>query len=123
MEESRARVLVVDDEENQRRGLLSLIGGWGYEVRQAENGARALEVLEGWPAQLIVTDMMMPVMDGPATVQALRQINPLVKLIGASGISQNGQVARAAGAGLDHFLPKPYTADIMLRLIDTVLKS
>jgi len=46
MAESRARVLVVDDEENQRRGLTSLIGAWGYEVKQAENGAHALEILE-----------------------------------------------------------------------------
>ena len=39
MVEHKARVLVVDDEENQRRGLSSLISAWGYEVRQAENGA------------------------------------------------------------------------------------
>ncbi len=72
---------------------------------------------------LVLTDMMMPVMDGPATITALRQINPLVKIIGASGISQNGKVTRASGLGLDHFLPKPYTAEVMLRLIDSVLKS
>ena len=46
-----------------------------------------------------------------------------VNLIGASGLSQNGQAARAVGVGLEHFLPKPYTAEVMLRLIDSVLKG
>ena len=72
MVEHKARVLVVDDEENQRRGLSSLISAWGYEVKQAENGAKALEVMETWPAQLVVTDMMMPVMDGAGLLGKLK---------------------------------------------------
>ncbi|MFW2355278.1 PAS domain-containing hybrid sensor histidine kinase/response regulator [Hydrogenophaga sp.] len=118
-------IMVVDDEAAIRQVTRQTLEAYGYRVVVAANGAEAVALyaqnVQG--IALVLTDMMMPVMDGPATVQALRQINPLVKLIGASGISQNGQVARAAGAGLDHFLPKPYTADIMLRLIDTVLKS
>ena len=118
-------IMVVDDEAAIREVTRQTLEAYGYRVLVAANGAEAVALyaqnVQG--IALVLTDMMMPVMDGPATIQALRQINPLVKLIGASGISQNGQVARAAGAGLDHFLPKPYTAEIMLRLIDTVLKS
>lgn len=118
-------IMVVDDEAAIREVTRRTLEAYGYRVVVAANGAEAVALyaqnVQG--IALVLTDMMMPVMDGPATVRALRQINPLVKLIGASGISQNGQVARATGAGLDHFLPKPYTADVMLRMIDTVLKS
>jgi PAS domain S-box-containing protein len=118
-------IMVVDDEAAIREVTRQTLEAYGYRVVVAANGAEAVALyaqnVQG--IALVLTDMMMPVMDGPATVRALRQINPLVKLIGASGISQNGQVARATGAGLDHFLPKPYTADVMLRLMDTVLKG
>jgi PAS domain S-box-containing protein len=118
-------IMVVDDESAIRQVTRQTLEAYGYRVVVAANGAEAVALyaqnVQG--IALVLTDMMMPVMDGPATVQALRQINPLVKLIGASGISQNGQVARAAGAGLEHFLPKPYTAEVLLRLVDTVLKS
>ena len=118
-------IMVVDDEAAIRQVTRQTLEAYGYRVVVATNGAEAVALyaqnVQG--IALVLTDMMMPVMDGPATIQALRQINPLVKLIGASGISQNGKVAKASGSGLEHFLPKPYTADVMLRLIDTVLKS
>jgi PAS domain S-box-containing protein len=118
-------IMVVDDEAAIRQVTRQTLEAYGYRVIVAVNGAEAVasyaQNVQG--ISLVLTDMMMPVMDGPATVQALRQINPLVKLIGASGLSQNGQAARAVGVGLDHFLPKPYTAEIMLRLIDMVLKE
>ncbi|MBT9463264.1 PAS domain S-box protein [Hydrogenophaga sp.] len=118
-------IMVVDDEAAIRQVTRQTLEAYGYRVIVASNGAEAVALyaqdIQG--IDLVLTDMMMPVMDGPATIQALRQINPLVKLIGASGISQNGKVARASGSGLKHFLPKPYTAEVMLRLIDTVLKG
>ncbi|MDZ4101186.1 MAG: PAS domain S-box protein [Hydrogenophaga sp.] len=118
-------IMVVDDEAAIRQVTRQTLEAYGYRVVVAVNGAEAVasyaQNVQG--ISLVLTDMMMPVMDGPATVQALRQINPLVKLIGASGLSQNGQAARAVGVGLEHFLPKPYTAEVMLRLIDTVLKE
>ncbi|QHE79864.1 PAS domain S-box protein [Hydrogenophaga sp. PBL-H3] len=118
-------IMVVDDEAAIRQVTRQTLEAYGYRVVVASNGAEAVALyaqnIQG--IDLVLTDMMMPVMDGPATVQALRQINPAVRLIGASGISQDGKVARAAGAGLNHFLPKPYTAEAMLRLIDTVLKT
>ncbi|MDP2985757.1 PAS domain-containing sensor histidine kinase, partial [Hydrogenophaga sp.] len=118
-------IMVVDDEAAIRQVTRSTLEAYGYRVVLASNGAEAVALYAQnlQDIALVLTDMMMPVMDGPATVQALRQINPQVRLIGASGISQNGKVAKAAGSGLDHFLPKPYTAEVMLRLIDRVLKE
>ena len=118
-------IMVVDDEAAIRQVTRQTLEAYGYRVIVASNGAEAVALYAQniMGIDLVLTDMMMPVMDGPATIQALRQINPLVRLIGASGISQNGKVARAAGAGLEHFLAKPYTAEVMLRLIDAVLKG
>ena len=118
-------IMVVDDEAAIRQVTRQTLEAYGYRVILATNGAEAVAsyAQNRQGIALVLTDMMMPVMDGPATVHALRQINPLVKLIGASGISQDGKAVRAAGAGLEHFLPKPYTAEVMLRLIDAVLKA
>ncbi len=58
------RVLIVDDEENQRTGLASMIASWGFTAETAADGQEALEKLSTFPAQVMVTDLMMPRMDG-----------------------------------------------------------
>ena len=64
---------------------------------------------------------MMPVMDGPATIIALRRINPGVKIIAASGLDVHGKAASLAGAEVKHFLKKPYTAESLLVALRQVL--
>jgi YesN/AraC family two-component response regulator len=70
---------------------------------------------------VVLTDMMMPVMDGPAMINALMRINPLVKIIAASGLKANDSVAKAAGGGVKHFLTKPYTAGMLLKTMRAIL--
>jgi YesN/AraC family two-component response regulator len=70
---------------------------------------------------VVLTDMMMPIMDGPATIHALMQINPQVKIIAASGLNTNDSVLKVAGIGLKHFLTKPYTAGTLLKTLRTIL--
>ncbi len=69
----------------------------------------------------VLTDMMMPVMDGPATIRVLRRMNPAVRIIGASGLSSSGPAAHAASLGITHFLAKPYTAETLLKALRQVL--
>jgi len=68
----------------------------------------------------VLTDMAMPVMDGPATIVALLSMNPNLKIIGSSGLPSNGDFARTAGGGFKYFISKPYTAETML---DTLAKA
>lgn len=116
-------ILVVDDEDAILEVTRLTLEAHGYQVEVAPNGAEAVAVF----AQnldrvaLVLTDMMMPVMDGPATIQAVRRLKPDVPIITASGVSQNNQVARSASAGVQHFLSKPYTADVLLRKLAEVL--
>jgi PAS domain S-box-containing protein len=118
-------VLVVDDEDAIRQVTRRALEANGYRVLVAANGALAVALFAQHidRVDLVLTDMMMPVMDGPATILALRQIRPNVRIIGASGIEHNGMLAQAVGAGLKHFLPKPYTADVLLRTLADALST
>jgi len=69
----------------------------------------------------VLTDMMMPIMSGPATIQVLQRINPAVKIIAASGITQNGGLAKAAEMGIKHLLPKPYSAHSVMSTLHKLL--
>ena len=85
----------------------------------AENGAAAIALYAAYRDQIdvVLTDMAMPVMDGPATIVALRTLNPRIRVIGSSGLASNGGLAKVARAGLKHFVPKPYTAEILLTIL------
>ena len=94
-------------------------------VGERHAGAAAVAVYAQHQNEIavVLTDMMMPVMDGRATIHALKQINPAVKVIAASGLSANADAAIAAGAGIKNFLTKPYTAETLLKMLRQVLSN
>ena len=118
-------VLIVDDEDLIREVARNTLERFGYRVLLAQNGteAIALYALHRTDIAVVITDMAMPVMDGPATILALRTINPDVRIIGSSG--QGGTSLMKTGqtdaAQLTYFIPKPYTAETLLRTIARVL--
>lgn len=116
-------VLVVDDEEQIRSVARKTLERFGYRVLLAANGAEAVALYAQHHQEIdvVLTDMMMPVMDGPATIVALKAINPDIRIIGSSGLHSNGAVAKAVGAGVHHFVPKPYTAEALLQTLHLIL--
>lgn len=116
-------ILVVDDEAPIRAVARRTLERHGYRVMVAANGAEAVALYAQHrkDISLVLTDMTMPVMDGPATILALRSIDPEVRIVGSSGLTANGNVARAVDAGVRHFVPKPYTADVMLKVLRKAL--
>jgi PAS domain S-box-containing protein len=116
-------ILLVDDEEPIRRVAQKTLERFGYHVLLAANGAEAISLYAQQRKKIavVLTDMAMPIMDGPATIIALKAMNPDVKIIGSSGLAANGGVAKAMDAGVKHFIPKPYTAETMLNTIAKVL--
>jgi len=118
-------VLIVDDEAS----ILTITGqtlqAFGYRVLTATDGADAVAVYARNMSEVsvVLTDMMMPVMDGSATIHALMRINPAVKIIAASGLNANGGVAKASGDGVKHFLMKPYTAGMLLKTLRAILSE
>ena len=116
-------ILLVDDEASILTITSQTLQAFGYRVLEATNGAEAVAVYAEHKNEIavVLTDMMMPVMDGPATIHALTRMTPGIKIIGASGLNENSGVARASGAGLKHFLTKPYTARTLLKVVRAIL--
>jgi len=116
-------VLVVDDEASILTITRQTLEAYGYRVLVAEDGAQAIGVFATHRDEIavVVTDMMMPVMDGPALVGALRRIRPEVPVIAVSGMANRAQTGRAMELGLRHFLAKPFSAESLLRLLAEAL--
>jgi PAS domain S-box-containing protein len=116
-------VMVVDDEPAIVEITQQMLQTFGYEVVTAEDGAQAVAqyAVHRERIALVLTDMMMPVMDGPALIATLRRMNPDVRVIAASGLADPGNAARVASSGVKHFLPKPYATSDLLRMLRLVL--
>jgi CheY-like chemotaxis protein len=116
-------VLVVDDEASILVITSQTLQAFGYRVITATDGADAVATYVQHKNEIavVLTDMMMPVMDGAAMIHALRRINPAVKIIAASGLNANGGAVGASGSGIKHFLAKPYTAETLLTLLRSIL--
>ena len=106
-------VMLVDDEAEICEMCKSILECFDYRVLTAENGMVALAQVERHPGEIsaAVIDMMMPVMDGPATIRALRRAAPGLKIIATSGLSVEEQSRVLGDAKPDVYLKKPYSSD------------
>ena len=75
------KILVVDDEAAARRGLVSLLTGWGYDVEEAADGQEALEKYDASPVPLVLTDLRMPRLDGMGLLRELLRKNPAPRVV------------------------------------------
>jgi PAS domain S-box-containing protein len=116
-------VLLVDDEEAVRQITTRTLEKFGYHAISAGDGAEAIALYAARAAEIavVLTDMMMPVMDGLATIRVLRKLNPNVRIIGASGFAANEPLSQMGALGVRHFLPKPYTAEALLKVLWEIL--
>lgn len=116
-------ILLVDDEASILTITRHTLEAFGYKVLVADDGAQAIGLYaqQRDSVAVVLTDMMMPVMDGPMLIAALKRINPAVRIIAASGLGSNGNMAKAAHAGVKYFLHKPYSAEALLSLLRQVL--
>jgi CheY-like chemotaxis protein len=116
-------VLVVDDEVAIREITKGTLEMYGYRAIIASDGTEAVALYAQHrdEVKVVLTDMMMPYMDGPATIRALHKLNPMVKIIASSGLVENNKATPLIGDGVIAFLPKPYTAEKLLTTVATVL--
>lgn len=116
-------ILLADDEISVRQITQSTLEVFGYRVIAAEDGSQAigLYAVNKRDVALVITDMMMPNMDGAAFATAVRRLNPKLPIIAVSGIDLNRDAARAAAAGIEYVLEKPYTAEALIRKVKAVL--
>ncbi len=113
-----ARILVVDDEPDERFLVGRVLRGEGHEVAVASDGAAALDAVKECPPDLVVTDVMMPVMDGVELIRRLRgdPVTAAIPIIAASGDTH------LAGAA-DAVLSKPYGNHQLVAIVSGLLEK
>jgi PAS domain S-box-containing protein len=116
-------ILVVDDETAILGISRRTLETFGYRVLTARDGTQALAIYAEKTDEIavVLTDMMMPVMDGPSLIRSLLHINPTIKIVGASGLCLDIGRKNLAEPGIKHFLRKPYTASTLLTTIRAIL--
>jgi len=116
-------ILIVDDEENLRRMFRRILELNGYKVLEAHHGAAALTVLEGneHPVKLVLTDLVMPVMDGHTLIKTIHQNHPDVKIISMSGNITQPEMSHILEADTHAFLTKPFSATTLMNTLQQVL--
>jgi CheY-like chemotaxis protein len=110
---NRPLVLVVDDDPDILDAICDILDAEGYRVSRARHGLEALAQVESARPDVILLDLMMPVMDGVAFSQALRQ-RPRVRDIPILVISADGNPQRAASVGAAGYLAKPFDIEALL---------
>src|ERR1700737_266233 len=113
------RILVVDDDPSMRFLLRLIFEGAGHEVSEAQHGVAALIKLKDEIPDLVVTDMMMPVMDGGELITHLRS-NPRTADLPILAVTANPD-AREAAAEADYILGKPFHQAMLLATVDSIL--
>jgi CheY-like chemotaxis protein len=102
-------VLIVEDNHDTAESLARMLQHWGHHVRVASDGASAMAVMENGGADVVLSDLGLPGMDGYELAKRIRghRNGGGVLLIAVSGYGQAGDRARALAAGFDHHLVKP----------------
>jgi diguanylate cyclase (GGDEF)-like protein len=121
-----AKILIVDDDPTNRSLLVTLLGYRGHRTLEAGDGAEALALAKSWKPQLIVSDVLMPTMDGYEFVRLLRE-EPNIAAVPVMFYTAHYQQkqARALGkaCGVDEILIKPAEPEDILRVVDRLLKE
>ena len=120
----KATIILADDDTLLRAALGRLLQHSGYRILEAENGLGVLRHLADESAALVITDMLMPEMEGVETIKVVRRNHPAVKIIAISAgglISAEDYLSLARGLGADATLAKPVLARELLATIARLL--
>jgi len=113
----RVRVLVVDDEEGMRITLAANLELEGYEVVEAPDGQRAVELIAEQPFALVITDIRMPGMSGVDVLRRIRQISPDAAVIMMTGFAMEDLVDEGILEGAYTVLQKPFSMELAARVV------
>ena len=115
-------VLVVEDEELVRRSLYDILEGTGYRVLQARNAREAMLISRGYGGaiDLMLTDLVLPGMNGPELAEELRPLRPAMQVLYMSGYRDDARVRRLEQVG-KAFFPKPFSAAAIAAKVSEVL--
>ncbi|MEP6885379.1 MAG: response regulator [Gammaproteobacteria bacterium] len=128
------KILIVDDELDVRDSIKCVLELAGYEVLTADNATDALALLGRTPMDLVITDIIMPKMNGVQAIQSIRREFPMIRIVAISGggnfgaagyqpaaIATNAYLRSAEEAGAHVVLTKPFEVEDLLQAIETLL--
>ena len=113
------RILIVDDEWDNRQLLMHLLGPFGFELREAENGREAVQAWSEWRPHMIWLDLLMPVMDGYETAREIRGRagGDEVVIVAVTAGIMHGEKDSALEAGCDDMIHKPFRREAILNVM------
>jgi len=123
--ERMKRILVIDDEEWLRDMVEMALSQKGYDVMQAENGGRGIEVARNELPDLVLCDVNMEKMDGYVTLSSLRSepTTASIPFILMTGLADNAGMRHGMELGADDYLPKPFTIEALYAAVEARLKK
>jgi PAS domain S-box-containing protein len=118
-------ILLVDDEAPIREIARATLEAYRYRVITANDGAEAITLYAQniEEIRVVLMDMSMPKMDGLSSIRVIRKINPNVKIIAVSGLTEKTRLTKLADINVNSYLPKPCTAEKLLKTIHEVLSA
>jgi CheY-like chemotaxis protein len=127
-----SRILIIDDEEDIRDVLKLILESIGHEVNVASNGNEAIELQRMEPADVVITDIIMPGKDGVTTIKEMRQEFPDIGVIAISGggepveykpdaIKTTAYLAAAKQVGADMVITKPFERKELIQSVSELL--
>ena len=110
------RILVVEDQEDNRQILRDLLSNAGYELIEAEDGEQGLAAAAAYHPDLILMDIQMPVLDGYETTRRIKADPALraIPVIAVTSYALSGDESKARAAGCDDYIAKPYSPRALL---------
>ena len=118
------RILIVDDIEEIRDVIYEILLAEHYSVFCAKNGKEAIEVYNPSAFDLVITDIMMPEMEGVTFVRAIKAKQPNLKIIAMSGAIENDKLLEnAASFGADLIMTKPFKPAALIKTVQSLLNG
>lgn len=117
----KSKILVVDDEMDIRELVRYYLDKEGFEVLEAENGKKALDIIENEYIDLAIIDIMMPVMNGFDLVEEMKEFKD-IPVIMLTAKSQSADKLRGFSLGIDDYVTKPFDPQELLARVKTILK-
>jgi two-component system cell cycle response regulator DivK len=110
------RILVVEDQEDNRQIIRDMLAGTDYEITEAENGEEALAAIAKQRPDLILMDIQLPIMDGYTATRRIKD-DPALRAIPIIAVTSYVEDEKARAAGCDEYVPEPYSPRQLLAKI------
>ena len=123
MKDILARILIVDDEDVVLKSCLRILQKLDYEVETAYSGQTALDLMEKKQYDIVLTDLMMPGMDGMQLLEEIKNRYPEVIVIIFTGFATVETARQALKAGAFDYIPKPFTPEELRTVIVNAVKN